>query len=179
MEQSSLIAIEIAVVIFIIIPTVIAFIFGAPFVPTPMAAAEKMIELTGIQKGKKLYDMGCGDGRCVYIAANKYDADAVGIELTPWVYLIARIRKFLWKSKAILLMQNFRSVNISDADAVIFYLLPDSLKLLRQKLEKELKPGCRVVSYAFEIAGWKPVYVEPKKPEQNITRILVYEIGKT
>jgi DNA-directed RNA polymerase beta subunit len=53
-----------------------------------------------IKKGEKVYDIGCGDGRMVYLAAKDYKANAVGLELSPLVYALAKIRQFFWRSKA-------------------------------------------------------------------------------
>ena len=174
-----LLVIEVLAIIFILVPTAQAYIFGAPFVPTPMERVKKMIELSKISKGERLYDLGCGDGRLIHHATETYGADAVGFELTPFVYAIAKIRQMLWRSKDKIYFRDFRKANLSDAKVIVFYLLPDVLRVLRKKFEAELKPGTLIISYAFAVDGWEPTYVEPKIPERNLSRILVYEIGKT
>ena len=46
--------------------------------------------------------------------------------------------------------------NLSEATVITLYLLPAlNLKLL-PKLLKELKPGTRIVSHAFDMGSWKP-----------------------
>lgn len=165
----------IALAILIIIPTIIAMSTGAPFVPTPMARVEKMVSLAKIKKGEKVYDIGCGDGRMVYVAANDYGANAVGYELSPLVYVLARVRKFFWKSKAKIEFTDFRYRNLSDADVIVCYLLPESLARLQPKLEAELKKGARVVSYAFAIGTWGVTHREERDSEKNLAPIWVYE----
>lgn len=165
----------IALAILIIIPTIIAMSTGAPFVPTPMVRVKKIIELAKIKPGEKVYDIGCGDGRMVYIAANDYDADATGFELSPLVYCLARIRKFFWKSKAKIEFTDFRYKNLGNADVIVCYLLPEALARLQPKLEAELKKGARVVSYAFSIGTWKVTHREERNREQNLAPIWVYE----
>jgi SAM-dependent methyltransferase len=165
----------IALAILITIPTIIAMSTGAPFVPTPMARVKKMIELAKIKKGEKVYDIGCGDGRMVYVAANDYGADAVGFELSPLVYCLARIRKLFWGSKAKIQFTDFRSKNLGDADVIVCYLLPESLARLQPKLEAELKKGARVVSYAFKIGTWEPARCEERDPANNLAPIWIYE----
>ena len=91
---------EILFLLAIFIPTVIAFVIGAPWVPTPMARVRRVLELAKIKPGQRIYDLGCGDGRFVQTAAREYGADAVGLELSPIVYAWARIRNFFMKSKA-------------------------------------------------------------------------------
>lgn len=168
--------IEVLIFVLIFVPTIIAFTTGAPWVPTPTQRVEKMLELAKIKQNDKVYDLGCGDGRMVHLAAKKYGADAIGLELSPLVYFIACVRNFLLRSKSKVLLRDFRKIDYSNARALVFYLLPDVLKIMRPKFEKELQPGTRVVSYAFEIDGWTPVYIEPKDVSKNYARILVYEI---
>jgi len=165
----------ITLAILIIIPTIIAMVSGAPFVPTPMARVKKMIELAKIKPGDKVYDIGCGDGRMVYVAANDYGANAVGLELSPLVYLLAKVRKFFWKSKAQIHFTDFRYKNLGDADVIVCYLLPEALARLQPKLEAELKKGARVVSYAFQIGTWQPTHREERDPSNNLAPIWVYE----
>ena len=61
--------------------------FGAPFVPTPRKTMQKMLDKAQIKPGQIVYDLGCGDGRFIRVAARKYQAKAIGIELNPILYL--------------------------------------------------------------------------------------------
>ena len=171
--------VEVVILVAIFIPTIIAFLTGAPWVPTPLPRVKRMLELAEIKPGDRVYDLGCGDGRLVHLAAKDYGADAVGIELSPLVYLWARIRNFILRSKSKILLRDFRKISYANAQMLVFYLLPNILKILRPKFEKELSPGTRVVSYAFEIEGWEPVYTEPRIREKSYGRIFVYEVPKS
>lgn len=162
------------IMILVLVPTIMALVNGAPFVPTPMEAVEKILELAEIKKGEKIYDIGCGDGRMVYLAAKEYGANATGFELSPLVYCLARIRHFFWRSKAKIRFANFKAKNLSDADVIVCYLLPDTLARLQEKLDRELKKGARVVSYAFPVGDWKPSHKEERTAERNIAPIWVY-----
>ena len=165
-----------AIMIVVMIPTLKALLRGAPFVPTPMEAIKKMLTFAELKPGSKIYDIGCGDGRSVYLAAKDYQAEAVGLELSPLVYCLAKIRKFFWRSKAKIKMKDFYFYNLSDADAIVCYLLPETLKRLKEKLEAELKPGTKIISYAFQMQGWKEKHLEQRNPELNMAPIWVYEI---
>lgn len=167
---------ELIIFIAIFVPTIIAMVTGAPWVPTPMARVKRMLELANIKPGERVYDLGCGDGRLVHLAAKQYGADAIGLELSPLVYAWARIRNFFLRSPSRILLRDFRGVDYSNARVLVFYLLPDILKIMRPVFEEELSAGTRIVSYAFEIEGWEPVYVEPKIKALNHARIFVYEI---
>lgn len=156
-------------------PTLAALIHGAPFVPTPMNAVKKTLKAANIKPGEKVYDLGCGDGRVVYLANKIYGAEGVGFELSPLVYALAKIRQFFWRSKAKIHFGNFKKYDLSDADVVFCYLLPDTMVRLAPKFAKELKPGARLVSYAFNIEGWKPTRQVDKNSKDRISTIWIYE----
>lgn len=171
--------VELVILIAIFIPTIVAFLTGAPWVPTPLPRVKRMLELANIKPGDRVYDLGCGDGRIVHLAAQEYGADAVGLELSPLVFFWACIRNFFLRSKGRVLLRDFRRIDYSNAKELIFYLLPDVLKIMRPKFEKELKPGTRIVSYAFAIPGWEPTYTEARDREKHYGPIFVYELPKS
>lgn len=175
--QNLLLIIEFVILMVIFVPTMVAFLGGAPWVPTPTARVKKMLELAKIKKGERVYDIGCGDGRIVILANKLYKADAVGIELSPIMYFVAKVRNRLTGGKAKFILGDLRNQNLSDANVIMFYMLPGILKKMAPKFAKELKPGTRLISYAFSIEGWEPTYIEPKNPEKNLARILVYTVG--
>ncbi len=161
--------------ILISIPTIMAMVNGAPFVPTPMKRVKEMVKLAKLKQGDRVYDIGCGDGRFVYVAANQYGANATGYELSPLVYVLARIMKLIWKSKAEISFANFKMQDLSDADVIFCYLLPESLKKFEKKLTKMTKPGTKLISYAFEMPNWNLVQRIERNPKQNLAPIWIYE----
>ena len=134
----------------------------APFVPTPMEIVEKMLEVAEVNKNDIVYDLGCGDGRIVVMAAEKYGARGVGIDYDP--ERVAEAKELVKKKKVEKLVKiihdDIRNVDYSSATVVTLYLLYTSNQLLKPYLEKYLKPGTRVVSHDFSMTGW-----EPKKTE--------------
>ncbi len=131
----------------------------APFVQTPLEVAKKMLDLSQIKPGEILYDLGCGDGRLIILAAKDVGAKSTGIELREDLVERARteIKRFNLEDKVKVIQGNFFDVNISDANVVTLYLTSSANERLRPKLEAELKPGARVVSHDFKVPGWKPV----------------------
>lgn len=129
----------------------------APFVPTPMAVVEKMLEMANVTKEDVVYDLGCGDGRIVVTAAKKYGAKGVGIDLDPRRIIESqeRAKKEGVTNLVRFLQQDVMKADFSQATVVTLYLLPESNELLRPLLEKQLKPGVRVVSHNYEIPGWE------------------------
>lgn len=127
------------------------------FVPTPQEAVDKMLEMAEVKKDDIVYDLGCGDGRIVITAAKKYGAKGVGIDIDP-----QRVQESKENVKTngvgnLVTIKNadIFEEDISKATVVTLYLLPSlNVKLIPQ-LEK-LKPGTRIVSYQFDMAGIKP-----------------------
>ena len=130
----------------------------APFVQTPLEVAKKMLDISKIKSGEVLYDLGCGDGRLIILAAKEIGAKATGIELREDLIERARteIKRLNLEGKVNVIQANFFDVPISDADVVTLYLTSSANERLRPKLEAELKPGARIVSHDFKVPGWKP-----------------------
>jgi ribosomal protein L11 methylase PrmA len=129
----------------------------APFVPTPMAVVEKMLEMAAVSEHDVVYDLGCGDGRIVVTAAKKYGARGVGIDLDPQRIAESQERA---NREGVAKMVRFRQQDVmkadfSEATVVTLYLLPESNEMLRPLLEAQLKPGARVVCHNYEIPGWE------------------------
>jgi cyclopropane fatty-acyl-phospholipid synthase-like methyltransferase len=131
----------------------------APFVQTPLEVAKKMLDLSQIKPGEVLYDLGCGDGRLIILAAKDVGAKSTGIELREDLVERARteIKRLNLEDRVKVIQGNFFDVNISDANVITLYLTSSANERLRPKLEAELKPGARVVSHDFKVPGWKPI----------------------
>jgi hypothetical protein len=152
----------------------------APYVPTPMVIVEKMLEMANVTKTDILYDLGCGDGRIVIMAAKKYGTRGVGIELDP-----ERIKESNAYAKQAgvedlveFRLQDVMKSNISEATVVTLYLLPESNALLRPILEEQLKEGARVVSHNYHMPGWQSKeigYTEVTSGYGEIHTIFVYK----
>ncbi|MDX2182043.1 MAG: class I SAM-dependent methyltransferase [Bryobacteraceae bacterium] len=152
----------------------------APFVTSPIAVVERMLELANLKPGEVLYDLGSGDGRVLITAAQKYQAKAVGVELSERLVRLSqeRIKQEGLDGKCSVIHGNMLDVDFSQADVVTVYLMRDSNDILRPKLEASLKPGARVVSHDFEIRGWKPVFVDKSDATKRAHAIYVYEAPK-
>jgi protein-L-isoaspartate O-methyltransferase len=127
-----------------------------PYVPTPPEVVEKMLDMAKVTANDTVYDLGSGDGRIVIMAAQKYGAHAVGVELDSDLYKQSsdRIKELGLENRAKILHENMFQVTVRPATVVTLYLLTSVNEKLRPMLEKQLHSGTRVVSHDFQMPGW-------------------------
>ena len=127
------------------------------FTPTRHNIADAMLRLANVTPGDVVYDLGSGDGRIPIIAAQKYGARAVGIEINPDLVEIS------WQianqaevaNKVSFIVGDLFEADLSPATVITTYLSTSIMKMLEPKL-RALKPGTRIVSHQFPMARWQP-----------------------
>src|SRR5580700_5078126 len=134
----------------------------APYYPTPETIVQKMLQLGELKAGEKMFDLGSGDGRIVIMAADKFHAVAVGVELDRDLVRqsIEKIRKLHLQKSARIIQGDILQQDYSSADLIAVYLLPMSNDKVRPILEKQLKKGTRIVAHDFEFKDWKPEKIQ-------------------
>jgi cyclopropane fatty-acyl-phospholipid synthase-like methyltransferase len=134
----------------------------APFVPSPQPIVDRMLDLASVKQGETVYDLGCGDGRILITAAQRFKAKGIGIELSPYLVRTANesIKKLNLQEQVTIVHADLREANLQTADVVTIYLETNSNEMLRPNLEKWLRAGARVVSHDFPVRGWKPSKVD-------------------
>src|SRR5258708_37384715 len=150
----------------------------APYVVSPQAIVDRMLELADLKPGEMLYDLGSGDGRILLTAVQRFRAKAVGIEISDALVdgTNTRIMKFGLQNEAKVIHADFLQVDLSPADVVTMYLATDANEMLRPNLEKYLKPGARVVSHDFAMPNWKPKLVDKQVPKAKCHVIYLFPI---
>ena len=128
------------------------------FVPTPNDVVNAMLRLANVSSADVVYDLGCGDGRIVITAAKMYGAHGVGIDIDPERVreATANAQKAGVADKVTFRTEDLFLADISPATVVTLYLSGPVNARLAPKLMKELKPGTRIVSHAFDLGSWKP-----------------------
>ncbi|HQZ38624.1 MAG TPA: class I SAM-dependent methyltransferase [Vicinamibacterales bacterium] len=128
------------------------------YVPTPEAVVEAMLQVANVGKNDIVYDLGCGDGRIPVTAAKKYGARGVGIDIDPQRIREANenVEKNGVGDRVKIIQGDLFEQDLSQATVVTLYLLPSLNVKLMPKLMRELKPGTRIVSHAFDMGDWKP-----------------------
>ena len=128
------------------------------FVPTWQPVVYQMLDLAAVTKTDVVYDLGSGDGRIVIIAAQKYGARGVGIELDAKLVEVSRqvAREAEVADRVTFVQGDLFQADISKATVVTLFLSPTANAELEAKLRRELRPGTRIVSHQFKIGRWAP-----------------------
>ncbi len=132
----------------------------APYLPTPLTIVEKMLQFGKLKPDEQMWDLGSGDGRIVIMAAEKFKANAIGVEYDFDLFHQSDAKVRNMKLNAHIILGDIFDQDYSKADLLTIYLLPASNEKLRPLLEKQLKKGARVVCHDFPIAGWTPADIE-------------------
>jgi SAM-dependent methyltransferase len=146
----------------------------APFVPTPQDVVDRMLDLAGVTPADVVYDLGCGDGRIVITAAERFGARGVGVDIDP--QRIAESNANAERAGVQHLVRfvegDAMAVDVSEATVVTLYLLSSSNVKLRPNLTSQLPAGARIVSHAFSMGDWEADRVERFTDERGNTRTL-------
>ena len=127
------------------------------YVPTPQVVVDKMLEVLELHDGDVLYDLGCGDGRIVVTAAQRYGVKAFGWDIDPRRVREARanVKKAGVEGLATIEIGDVFKLDLSPATAVTLYLLPQLNVRLIPQLQR-LRRGSRIVSHDFDMEGLVP-----------------------
>ena len=128
------------------------------FTPTRHVIADRMLQLAHVTTSDIVYDLGSGDGRIPIIAAQKYGARGVGVEIDPALVALARQNAVDAEvaDRVTFIEGDLYTADVRDATVVTAYLSPNIMKQLESKLRTELRPGARIVSHQFPMGGWEP-----------------------
>lgn len=147
-------------------------IHGAIYLPTTRANVEKMMALADIRPGQIVVDIGSGDGRLLLACAQR-GAHAEGFEINPLLVFRSRrlIRAAGLEKLAVVHWQSFWRADLARFDVVLLYGITNIMRGLERKLNRELKPGARVVSNVFQFPDWQPI--------AQAGDVFLYEIKKS
>ena len=146
----------------------------APFVPTPYDVVNRMLTLAGVTQDDVVYDLGCGDGRIVITAAERFGARGVGVDIDPQriAESNANAERAGVQHLVRFIEQDALAVDVSEATVVTLYLLSSSNAKLRPILTRQLQPGARIVSHAFGMGDWEPDVTDRFEDERGNSRTL-------
>jgi len=135
------------------------------FVGTPYDLISTMLQMADVKKTDMIYDLGCGDGRILVLAAQKYGAQGIGYDIDPERIIESRqnVSKNNVQNLVKIIQADIFTLDLENADVMPLYLHPDMMRQLVPQVEK-MKPGSRIVTHEY---GFPDIY----KPDQKITVI--------
>lgn len=149
-------------ILVVIVLTILCFgfvlLYGAPYLPTHTKQAEKGLDMLNLHSGQTLYELGCGDGKVLRLAARR-GLNAVGYELNPLLFLVAKLTTWKYRYQVQVRFGNFWKADISRADVVFVFLLDRFMVRLDEKMKTEGR-GKLLLSYTFEVPGRKPANIQ-------------------
>ncbi|HET9734056.1 MAG TPA: methyltransferase domain-containing protein [Burkholderiales bacterium] len=154
---------------------------AGPYVPSPQSVVADMLKLADIGPRDFVIDLGSGDGRIVLTAAKVFGASGFGVEIKDELVKLSNeaAQKEGVADRVKFIKADLFKTDISRATVLTMYLLPNTVNMLKEKLLTELKPGTKVLSHDYPLAGWVPEkYVqwdlEDKVQISGVTTTLIY-----
>jgi len=182
MMQILLVILYSLILIFLVAVIVIAIMYEfsllatkAPFISIPRAVVPMIVDVLELKEGSVCYDLGCGEGRVLFGCEAKVPGvKYIGIDKARVAIWQAKLNAWRKKSKIIFIKDDFFKHDLSAATHVFVYLFPGLMNDLLPKLEKELKPGTRLVSCDFVFEKKQPVQtIELHRPKGLLGQKLV------
>jgi predicted RNA methylase len=148
-----------------------------------MPVVQRMLEVAELKSGEVFFDLGCGDGRTVILAAKTFGARSVGVEMREDLAKRAMsvIHDNGLSERVTIVNGDMFKLDLTSADVVFLYLTTSANEKIKPKMEMELKEGTRIVSHDYEVVGWKPAKVENfvENPSMGYPSHTIYLYKKT
>lgn len=159
----------------------LALVFGGGLlsrVPLYHASEDAWEKLEGLlpdRSGLCFVDLGCGFGGPVaHLARVRPDSTFIGVEASPFTWLVAWLRCLPQRNAHIRLSSLWRT-DLAGFDVAYAFLSPVPMPALWAKARRELKPGSRFISHSFDVPGETPHRVVPVKGREG-AQLLVFEL---
>lgn len=141
---------------------------GSPYVPTRRKVLNKIFSQIKIKKNSYFFELGSGDGRILRYLVKKYHVRGYGVDVNPILVNLAKFYSWLEKIKDQILFEtkNIFDADLKKADYIYLFLMPELIKKLTIKMNKELKKGTIIISHGFKVEDWdkKLIKVLKDKP---------------
>jgi SAM-dependent methyltransferase len=151
------------------------------FIPTPADAITAMLNLAELSPQDVVYDLGCGNGRLLIEAAQRYGCRGVGVDVNAELLATARQQAELAgvAQQLTFVQGNLFEAEIHPATVVLIYLLPHLNLRLRPRLLTELRPSTRIVSHQFDMDNWAPDLTLRLEPSEEDSVLYLWRVPQT
>jgi SAM-dependent methyltransferase len=151
-----------------------------PFVGTPPAVVDAMLKLAEVKSTDVVYDLGSGDGRIPIAAAKTSGARGVGYDIDAYMIdvSIGSAKRAGVADRVRFERHDIFIAPIADATVVMLYLSPEFNERLKPRLQKELRPGSRIVSQTHDMGDWKPLKKVDVTVDGKVYPIFLWIVGR-
>ena len=150
---------------------------GIPFIPLTKKQLKTINRNIKLKPTDRIIDLGCGDGRVLRMFEEQGVKDLVGYEVNFWIYLLAKAKNKISKSKSKIYLKDFKKNNLSEYNIIFCYLSDYYMNSLKEKFDKELRPGTKIISYVFEAKDWRePKIIYTNKENKKLGKIFIYKM---
>ncbi len=154
---------------------------AGPYVPSPDSVVADMLKIADVGPKDFVIDLGSGNGKIVLTAAKVFGASGFGVEIQDKLVKESNesAKREGVADRVKFVKQDLFKTDISQASVLTMYLLPNTVNMLKDKLLAELKPGTRIISHDYPLAGWIPekyvqMDLEEKVSISGVTTTLIY-----
>lgn len=135
----------------------LVFLCGPPYMPTKRQQCQRALVLLNLQENEIIYDLGCGDG-VMLLEAARSGLKAVGFEINPILYWIAKWRTRHYRHQVQVKWANFWRIDLSPANGLYVFLIDPYMKKLEKLINNtEHEHLFKVVSFNFKLPNMIPV----------------------
>lgn len=152
----SLAAVIFIIVILLFVLFSFVILFGAPYLPTLKPQADDALKLLNLKPGQTLLELGSGDGRVLRLAA-EHGIKSIGYEINPLLVWYSRLRNWRYRRLIKVRMGNYWMTKLPQTDGIYVFLLNRYMTKLDKKIVQDFSKPVKLVSFAFEIPGKKPI----------------------
>ena len=147
----------------------------SPYVATPQAAIDLILTELRLSQSDFLIDLGCGVGTINISAAKQFKTGGLGVDIDKDLVAQA-VQNSEQAGVASLLtfqVEDVLNTDLSKATAVVSFLVPRHLKLLKSRLVQFLDDGGRLACYHYPLQGVQPSSVLQLKEGMD-KKIFIY-----
>lgn len=151
------------------------------YVPTADEVINKMFEMGKVGKDDVIFDLGCGDARILYMAAKKFGARGVGVDINPERVCEAMEQAKKYNVGTLVEIRHgdaLKVKDLGDATVVVMYMFPEFMDLWLPIAKQKLKPGTRILSHDYSwTKGWEPkATATVKSASRDNHRVLMWVV---
>lgn len=149
------------------------------FVGSDPKTVERMVKLAALRDGETVMDLGSGDGRIIFAAAQSNSSvRGIGVDIDAKLVQQAttQAEQLGLSDRVRFEHRNAFDADLSNVDVIFMWFFPELMRLIRVKILDQARPGTRVVAPLWGFGSW-PADVSEKEPAQVNLWIVPAKVG--